>query len=80
MRTTRFASVTQKRATAQVFRAMALAKTGHLDEGSRLLQELDKKMAPYFEHYEGDLWWDIVFAKIALDEAHSMFTQLASAK
>jgi hypothetical protein len=30
-------------------------------------------MAPYFEHYEGDVWWDIVFAKTALDEAHSMF-------
>jgi hypothetical protein len=37
-------------------------------------------MAPYFEHYEGDLWWDIVFCKIALDEAHSMLSEMASVR
>lgn len=55
---------------------MALAKTGHVSEGKQLLQQIEKTMAPYLEHCEGDLWWDVVFGKIALDEAHMMFAQL----
>jgi serine/threonine protein kinase len=69
-----------KRATAEAFRAMALAKTGHIDEGSRLLQELDKEMAPCFEHDNGDDWREIVFCQTALSEAHSLFAELAAAK
>jgi hypothetical protein len=69
-----------KGAIAEIFRAMALAKTGHLEEGTKLLKELDKTMAPHLEHYEGDLWWDIVFCQTALSEAHSMFAQLTSAR
>jgi len=63
-----------KVATAQLFRAMALAKTGRLSDGKDLLHQAEKTLAPHLEHYDGDLWWDIVFAKIALDEAHSLFT------
>jgi serine/threonine protein kinase len=72
------ASIAQRRvkvATAQLFRAMALAKTGHLSQGQDLLHQVEKTLAPYLEHYDGDLWWDIVFGKIALDEAHSLFVQ-----
>jgi len=70
-------SIVQRRvkvATAQLFRAMALAKTGRLSDGKDLLHQAEKTLAPHLEHYDGDLWWDIVFAKIALDEAHSLFT------
>jgi serine/threonine protein kinase/tetratricopeptide (TPR) repeat protein len=72
------ASIAQWRvkiATAQLFRAMALGKTGHLSEGQDLLHQLEKTLAPYVEHYDGDFWWDIVFAKIALAEAHFLFVQ-----
>lgn len=69
-----------KVATGELFRVMPLAKTGHLSDGKDLLHQVEKTLAPYLEHYDGDLWWDVVFANIALDEAHTMFSQVASPK
>jgi serine/threonine protein kinase len=65
--------------TAELFRSMALVKTGRASEGLQLVQECEKKIAPYPEDY-GDLWWDTLFCKIALNQAHEMFAQLTAAR
>jgi hypothetical protein len=61
------------RNVGRIFRAMALAKSGRRDAGKELLAVAELELRGHLAHMTGDVWWDLGFCQLALDEAHQLF-------
>jgi hypothetical protein len=66
-----------KRAAAQVYRALALARLGRVAEGRAQLQEAETALKPYLATFVADNWCDLGLCQLALSEAQRSFAQLA---
>ena len=58
---------------ARTFRAMALAKSGKVEEGRRELHQAETELGDHVKTLTGDSWWDLALCQAALDEAHRLF-------
>jgi hypothetical protein len=71
------ATIFGEASTAQVFRAMALAKLGHRQEAERVLKKTEKVVGDAKSSYMGKFWWDLGLCRLALEEAHQLMRQPA---
>ena len=63
--------------TAQVFRAMALARLERRREAEQVLEKTEVVVASAKSRYMGKMWWDLGLCRLGLEEAHQLFRQLA---
>jgi hypothetical protein len=59
---------------AQIFRAMALGRSGRLDEGKQELAQAEAHLGQHLKTLTGDSWWDLGLCQLSLDEAHRLFS------
>jgi len=61
------------RGVARIFRAMSLAQLGRWEEGKGELAQAEADLGQHLANMTGDVWWDLAFCQLALDEAHGLF-------
>ncbi len=66
------------RTCPQIFRAMALAKSGELAEGRKCLAQTEAQLGGHLATMTGDVWWDLGLCQLAIDEAHRLFAEAAT--
>jgi hypothetical protein len=64
------------RCAGQIIRAIALARSGRLVEGSKELRQSEEQLAPNLTTLPPLFWTDLALCRLALDEAHKLFADI----